>query len=466
MGRFFVFMSAKQHDGAVRGILLSIMRSRLLAIALVCVFCAALPHTALALTDQEKAALQAQLDQINREIAANQSTLSGLQGQHASLERDISILDSKIKAAQLQIKQSDVRLKQLGAGIAQKNVEIGQVDSDVAKGQASLAQILRETRQYDDTSLAATILSSGSVSDRFRELDDFQTLQSSLHDAFDHMTALRTDLSAKQADLEGQQTDAEQIRQGQVLAQKAIQTDQAKKQQLLAQTKGQESTYQKLIADKQKQADAIRQALFGLRDTGAIQFGTAYQYAKEAQAQTNVPAALTLAILTQETDLGANQGSCYVTDLSTGNGVTKSGKSRSKVMAAPRDTVPFQTITDALGLDWSTQQVSCPQSVGYGGAMGAAQFIPSTWMLYKDRLASITGASFPNPWNARTAVFAVALYMEDLGADGGTTSAVRNAACRYFSGRSCSSSSGVYGDSVLSHMNDIQSQIDILNSAS
>jgi membrane-bound lytic murein transglycosylase B len=439
----------------------------MLSIALAALFALCiLPSAAFALTDQEKSALQAQLDQINKDIAANQTVLSGLQSEHASLDRDISILNSKIKAAQLQIKQSDIKLKQLGEGIAKKNVEIGAVDSDVAKGQASLAQILRETREYDDTSLASTILSAGTVSDRFRELDDFQTIQSSLHDAFDHMTALRTDLSNKQADLEDQQTQAEQIRQGQVLAQKTIQSDQAQKQKLLSETKGQESSYQKIIANKQAQADAIRQALFGLRDTGAIQFGTAYTYAKDAQAQTNVPAALILAILTQETDLGANQGSCFVTDLSSGSGVTKSGTPRSKVMAAPRDTVPFQTITDALGLDWSNQQVSCPQSVGYGGAMGAAQFIPSTWMLYKDRLARVTGAAFPNPWNARTAVFAVALYMEDLGADGGTTSAVRNAACRYFSGRTCSGSNSVYGNSVVSHMEDIQSQIDILNSAS
>ena len=120
-GALFSFMSKQQQRGAVRGILLNIMRARLVAFALACVFLAALPHSVLALTDQEKAALQAQLDQINKDIAANQATLSGLQGEHASLERDISILDSKIKAAQLQIKQSDVRLKQLGAGIAQKN---------------------------------------------------------------------------------------------------------------------------------------------------------------------------------------------------------------------------------------------------------------------------------------------------------------------------------------------------------
>ena len=62
---------------------------------------------------EQRAALQAQLDQIERDIASNRGTLSVLKEQRTSLERDISILDTKIKNAQLQIKQTDLTIKKL-----------------------------------------------------------------------------------------------------------------------------------------------------------------------------------------------------------------------------------------------------------------------------------------------------------------------------------------------------------------
>jgi len=153
-----------------------------------------------------------------------------------------------------------------------------------------------------------------------------------------------------------------------------------------------------------------------------------------------------------------------VKDLATGNGVGKNtGRAFNKVMAAPRDTTPFQTITESLGRDWSNTPVSCPQSVGYGGAMGPSQFIPSTWMLYKTRLANLTGETFPDPWNARTAIFATALLMEDNGGDGGTRESWRKAALRYFAGGNWSKPANApYGDGVLRHLDKIQAEINIL----
>ncbi|TSC63614.1 MAG: Uncharacterized protein Athens041674_21 [Parcubacteria group bacterium Athens0416_74] len=443
------------------------MKQSLVLFACAVAFLGALsfPTTSFAVTSaEERAALQAQLDQIERDIANNKGTLSELQKQRTTLERDIAILDNKIKTAQKQIRQTDLTLKQIQTDITDKQQAIRLVDIKVVKGQDSLAQILRRTREIDDLSIATLALATGSISDVFQQIDNYETIQKALGESFEEMALYKEELSNRKRSLEEKEDEAQKVRTAQLIAKQAILEDEKEKQTILNATKGQEKTYQQIIADKQKQASAIRAALFGLRDSGAIPFGTAYDYAKQASQGTGVPAALILAILTQETNLGENQGSCYVKDLATGNGVGKNtGRAFNKVMAAPRDTTPFQTITESLGRDWSNTPVSCPQSVGYGGAMGPSQFIPSTWMLYKTRLANLTGETFPDPWNARTAIFATALLMEDNGGDGGTRESWRKAALRYFAGGNWSKPANApYGDGVLRHMDKIQAEINIL----
>ena len=426
----------------------------------------ALPHKTFAQTNEvQRAALQAQLDQIEKDIANNQGTLSTLQAQRATLERDIKILDNKIRIAQLNIKQSDVKLTQLKGNITEKQKSIVQVDAKVARSEASLAQLLRRTREIDDISLTQLALGE-SLEQFFQDIDDFQSIQQSLGESFVEMAALREDLSGHKAALEEKEDEAKKVREVQVLAKQAVLEDEKKKKSILTATKGQEKTYQQIIAEKKKQAAAIRAALFGLRDSGAIPFGTAYQYAKEAEKQTGVRAAVTLGVLRQETNLGENVGQCLLTNTpNKGDGKGKNtGRAFNQVMKGSRDVDPFMAITAELGLDPFSQVVSCPQSSGYGGAMGPAQFIPSTWMLYKDRLASITGQNPPDPWSARTAIFATALLMADNGADAGTRASERLAALRYFAGWANASKSAYafYGNGVMGYADEYQADIDIL----
>ncbi len=246
---------------------------------------------------------------------------------------------------------------------------------------------------------------------------------------------------------------------------KKIEVAEAEKKRLLALNKTEQAGYQKIIADKAAKAAGIRAALFSLRDSAAIPFGTALEYAKKASAKTGVRPAFVLAILTQESNLGANVGSCYLTNTMTGAGIKIStGLPIANVMKPTRDVTPFLQITKDLGRDYLSTRVSCPFSIGYGGAMGPAQFIPSTWNIFKTRIASLLGVSMADPWNPEHAFMASALYLSDLGAVAGAYTAERNAACKYYSGRSCADSNNIfYGDQVMAKVAGIQANIDFLN---
>ncbi|HEY4489840.1 MAG TPA: hypothetical protein VJC12_01125 [Candidatus Paceibacterota bacterium] len=420
--------------------------------------------------------LQREYDALQKEIDEWQGVLDDTRAKAKNLQGDITILNAQIKEAEAQIRQKNLAIQRLGRQISEKLNKIKELEGQITSGKLSLAQLIRKTNEIDSYSLAEIMLTGRDISDFFSDLDSFALIKEEMKK---HFTIVReakasTEIEKKQLDIKkNQETDAKYIVESK---KKTITKTETEKKQLLTVTKVQEANYQTVLAEKQKRAAQIRAALFKLRDTEGISFGDALVYANEASAKTGVRPALILAILTQESDLGKNQGSCILSSLDTGDGVGKNtGTFFQKVMKAPRDTVPFADITKRLGRDWKITPVSCPpgytysSSRGYGGGMGPSQFIPSTWELFKDRIGKMVGVSAnqADPWNPAHSFMATAMYLSDLGAVAGSYTGERNAACRYYSGRACDNkkpTNYTYGNGVMEKSETIQANIDFLKS--
>lgn len=430
------------------------------------IFCSA-KASAQALTDEQRVQLQQELAKVEAEQKQAALELSNAQQKSASLARDIQVLDAKIRSAQLEIKAKNILIQSLGNDITKKQSKINDLEDRIDKGRETLAQILRKTNEMDTISIPELILSGKTITGLVHSFDEFESVQLSLRDTVYQLKTDKASTTAEKEALDNRRNaelDARYVIQQQ---QKNIESDQVEQKQLLALSKGAEKSYTKLIAEKQARAAQIRSALFALRDAASIPFGQALQYATLASQKTGVRPAFLLAVITQESSLGSNVGKCYVTDFITGNGINaKTGTNVSKVMHPTRDIPAFKSILDQIGGEPSKQVVSCPLSVGWGGAMGPAQFIASTWLLIKDRVASALGInSMPDPWNPAHAFMASALYLGDLGASAKTYTAERNAACKYYSGKSCGYVTGntSYGNSVLNLADKIQrTMIDLL----
>ena len=129
-------------------------------------------------------------------------------------------------------------------------------------------------------------------------------------------------------------------------------------------------------------------------------------------------------------------------------------------MHPTRDVPPFLAITAELGRDPYATPVSCwitdyrkGVPYGWGGAMGPAQFIPSTWNLFAGKLKTLLGQT-ANPWAIKDSFTASGLYLAELGATAKTSTAESKAASRYYGG------SSAYASSVLNRASCIQNFID------
>lgn len=424
------------------------------------------------LTDEDRARLQAEYDKIQAEIAEWEQVLAETRSKKASLQGDVNTLNALINKASAEIRERNLSITRLTNDIALKEASIQELEAKLARGHTALASMLRIQNEADDRSLAELVLSAEDFSDVFGDLDNLAVVRRELAVLFDEIRTLKAGLEVDKQTLAERQERELDARYEVEATKRQIAKSEAEKKELLTIAKTEEKTYEEVLAERQRRAEQIRNALFPLRDSEGISFSVALDHAAYAETKTGVRAALILAILSQESDLGKNVGSCYVTSLQTGDGVGKNtGRVFEQVMKAPRDTEPFEQITEALGLTWGATPVSCPPGTtyfvgrGFGGAMGPSQFIPSTWVLYEKRLKTTLSVSQPNPWDAKHAIMATALLLQDLGAGSQTYTAERNAACKYYSGRSCDSrapANTFYGNSVVSKAETFQDDIDFL----
>lgn len=417
-----------------------------------------------------RASLESELKEVEKQIEIQSKLLQAKQTETASIGRDVEILTAQIARAKLNIKAKQINIEQLGGDIKKKTALIGTLEEKIAEQKKSLAELLRKTRDFDSVSLVEVALSQDQFSSLASVVDELEFVQGSIHQAFQAMREDRSETEKERTGLEGR-------RKAEVDAQKVIEEErrlitqkEAEKKSLLAMSKSQEKTYGAILQGRQKRAAEIRSALFALRDTAAIPFGTALKFANQALAKTGVRPAFLLAILTQETNLGENVGTCnrpsdppakHWKAIMPGPQDKASGKSSRDDQSA------FLRIIKALGFDPDSMPLSCPWNNGWGGAMGPSQFIPTTWESYQNKVATMLGKTTANPWEPEDAFMASALFLSDLGAGRGGYSAEREAALRYYAGGNWfKAKNAFYGDQVMKKATEIQeNMINILQNS-
>jgi len=412
--------------------------------------------------ESRRAQLQTQLDQLEQQISGYETLITSKHQEAASLQRDIAIINAEIARAKLEIKRKDLLIGRLAGTIQQKNQTILQMQDKIDREKASLAEAMRKLYEHDDLPLAEALLMYKDLADFFNQTETIDSLQlaiqvsaSNLRDQIDTETKTREDLEVKK----GEQVQLQTLR---VIEKKNQEKKEAERQQVLKVTRGQESQYQKIAQQKKKDAAQIRSQLFLLQGSPAIPFERALEYANFASLGTGVRPAFILGIISQESELGQNIGQCNLPN--------DPPEYKWQQVMHTRDRQPYLAITAELGLDPEQMPVSCPmrgsngKRIGWGGAMGPAQFIPSTWVLYKDNVAAITKVTPPNPWTPKDAFVASALLSKDNGASGGPE-AERKAAAKYFAGSNWNSSLGrSYASQVLAKADKYQEQITFLQS--
>jgi peptidoglycan hydrolase CwlO-like protein len=399
-------------------------------------------------SEEERKNLESELDKLETEIDAYEKSIMGLQLERKTLDQALKLLNAQISKINLQIKATNIQLQKLDTKIVSLQKNIVYTGNDIDRIKILLASSLRQIYSDDEQSIVEMMLKNEKLSDLFNNINALTVVQDEVRKSLDQLIESKTNLIVQKDTISLERQDVLNLKSIQSKQKAELDSKVKEKNDLVKATKGQESKYQDLLTKTKQTAAQIRSRIFTLLGGGELTFGEAYKLAQFAEDQTGVRAALILAVMSRESNFGQNVGRC----------------NWKTAMHPTRDQQKFLDMMAELGIDPESVNVSCANKDGaYGGAMGPAQFIPSTWVMYKDRIAKVTGNNPPSPWRNIDAFAATALYLKDMGAANQSYASERKAAAMYYAGSRWRSYLYSYGQWVVEKAQKFQEDIKYLN---
>lgn len=371
---------------------------------------------------------QRQIDEIQAQINEYQKEIDQNRSKSATLQGEISRLNGQMNQIQLEIRSIELQINKAALQIGDTEVQISNALDDISKHKNALVQYLKIAYENDQKTLTEILLKSGALSDFFNELNNVRTTQENLKNAIDSIRSIKSNLEVKKVDLEDKKDEMLQLKTIQELEKKNLVQNKSTKDKILRDTKGQESKFQELVKKSQKDIQMIKEQITYLEQNG-VSVEDAIKFGQLAAIAAGIRPAFLIAILEIESRLGKNVGTGTWIDDMYG-----CYKRLGKPQRAEQEKAAFMKIVTSLGMNPDTVKVSREPNYGCGGALGPAQFLPTTWLGYVDKVAALTGHNPPNPWNIEDAFMASAIKLAAGGANSKTQVGEIRAAKAYVSG--------------------------------
>lgn len=399
-----------------------IRNSKIAILSAVIAISACFPFGAIAADTSDYDAIEKkrqELKEIEMEMSQLQSSIDDRTEENFSLEGYVEKLNSEIEKLRLEISKSETEIAITEEEIDKKQESLEELNSDLGRKKRALKSYLRHMSRENTTSAFVLFLSNSKLSKFFRMFNYARSVERKVYESAMEVKEVRDDIDEEKQDLESKSMEIRAT--ASTLFEQQREADY-KKQESEALHGRNASEIQSLEDVSQSTAelrDQTRNQLFMLESAGkSVKFTDAVDAAVFAEKKTGVEAPLLLGIMSQESGLGRNVGQCgYEGNMN------------------PDQYGVFRDIMRDLNKTPESVKVSCKPSSyqGWGGAIGPAQFIPSTWVGYKDRVSAATGRP-ADPWEMTDAMIAIGLYISAHGGGVMDSQATRAAVGQFFAG--------------------------------
>jgi peptidoglycan hydrolase CwlO-like protein len=229
-----------------------------------------------------QATLQDDLNNVNEEINEAKDELAALKAEKNTLQGQINAFNKEISNIEYQISLTDRKVNLLNAQIVQTAKEIKQAELDLAHAKNQLSEIIKA--MYEDGQLSAleVVAKSNSFSEYVNRSEYMEQMQVKVKDNADKVVALKNKLDANKLQLESGKKETLALKSEQLGQRTEVAGKKSAKDNLLAITKGNESTYLNLVKNLQKERDKIEAEIWsnanGYVSLGSIEKGQIVGY--------------------------------------------------------------------------------------------------------------------------------------------------------------------------------------------
>lgn len=387
--------------------------------------------------EDKKTELELQLEQLEKEAAILDSDLSKVGGEKRTLASELATLDMEIKQRNLSIKKVALAIQQAALAVERKSEELETLAKKIDNSRKALADSLTAIHKYDEEDWFSVLLKNTNLGSFLGAVGNLNKVVVDVDKKLTDFKEEKSLVEKEKIELEDFQEEQEDLRTLQEVERRFLAQKKKEKEEIIRLTKGKESLFQQLLQLKKRDISTLKTQLFYLEKTG-ISAEDAVRFADLAAKRAGIRTSFLLALLEVETGKQFEDGIITAgTNVGTGNWKTDMYNCYlrlKKRKAAEAEKRAFFEITGKLNLDPDRMPVSRRPSYGCGGAMGAAQFLPTTWLRFEERVTELTGHNPPNPWNVEDAFTASAIFLAEAGASSQTQAGEIKAAKTYLSG--------------------------------
>lgn len=208
--------------------------------------------------------LNEKLQKLQQQINSYQQSIGQTRKQSATLQNEISIYDNQMASLELQIQATQTQTEDTNLQIEELQTQIDRRRVEIEENKVILGQIIRQLSELDENSFLNIGLGTDNFSAFLDQVQYNRSIQQQVYSLVSKIKEIKAKLETQQADLKKSLEKLKQLGEQLKIAEQALNEDRQAKANLLAQTKGSEKNYQKLLAVSKNEEDKVQQELYDL----------------------------------------------------------------------------------------------------------------------------------------------------------------------------------------------------------
>jgi murein DD-endopeptidase MepM/ murein hydrolase activator NlpD len=217
---------------------------------------------------------RSEVDRLQNQIDHYQGLANEKAGQIESLEAQVAKMNAEIKVTELNIEKTQKKVNLTQAEINETKEKIKEKEKELAYQKSVLDEALRVIYEEGNAGFLESFLTAETLADLMDRTEYLDAVSNKIEVTMEKIEGIKTELLAKKEDLEEKKTELTSLIDQQKAINLALNEQKREKNLLLAETKGEEAEYEKLLnqrltqfqdsnSELKRMEEAIRRGLGG-----------------------------------------------------------------------------------------------------------------------------------------------------------------------------------------------------------